>query len=137
MDLETFNKLKAKATKDVKLTKENLLEQSYNIAINYQIYLDILSKEQQEIYKLESQLDVVYAKWLKYYKFDDQYEWKTTKEIDRMIFSQDEYIEIAQKVNFQKIVIDYLDKLLKNIHSMTYGIREIREIKALLEGKGF
>ena len=137
MELAEFNKLKIKAEKDVRIDKENLLTKTYDIAINYQKYLDVLSNQRRVAMSLEQDLDKVYAKFLKFYKYEDSYEWKTQKEIDAMIMSEDEYIEIAQKVNFQKVVIEYLDKLLKNISQMTFNIREIRELTALLAGKGF
>lgn len=137
MDLETFNKLKRIANSEIKITEDNAHEQVYRSSEYYQKYLDIYSKESLVLEEMKSNLDREYAKWLKHFKYDDKYEWTAQYELNAMIYGQDEYIKISQALNLQKIIVDYLKKLLDNISKMNYAIREYREFKAFLSGKNY
>jgi len=137
MDSEKFAKLKKIIDKEVSFNEQNASEKVYLSSQYYQKYLDIYTNECLELEDLKLDMNKVYGERLHHYKYNHSYEWDSQAQLTAKIHSDQKYIDVAQKFNRQKIIVDYLEKTLKNISGMTYAIREFRELKLFFSGRNY
>jgi len=133
MNLEVFNKLKERVNKDLNITDMNVLEMTTRSTKLYTHYLDMYCRQLNEYKNLKVDQDEIYGRVYKKFKEDYNYELKIS-EIEVYCKADKDYSEIRRKVDFQGIVVDYLENVLKELNAIGYKIKSHIELKIFLAG---
>ena len=133
MNLENFNELKKQVNKDLLLTDMNVLEMTTKATKLYTYYLDKYCSELDIYKKLKVKVDFKYAELYK--KFKENYNVELgVKEIEIYIRGDADYCKIRNETDFQGIIVDYLENVLKELNVMGYKIKNHIDLKVFLAG---
>jgi superfamily I DNA and/or RNA helicase len=136
MKPEDFEKLKAVATKEITFEKniESAMEASAKVPNLYMRYLDVYTKEFNELNKLKAKLDKRYGELFEKYKMDSDVAWKNESEIKSQINRDNEYYNLRIEFSQQEYMVKHLEEILGNINRMGYSINAFIALKKLLMG---
>lgn len=133
MKTETFEKIQAAAEEDLKLPdnlKDMIIKNEMVPTIKHK-WAKLYSRQRYEVEKLKTDIQVMYGEKLKYYKFNDQYAWSTTKEIESQINCDKDYVALMREYNTQKYFLDYIVETNENMKSLDFVIKNYIEYKKI------
>ena len=134
MDINTFNKLKVLAEKEIQFNEKNALEISVQVPNLFQKYLDIYIEELKTLNMFEIGREKKYGELYKHFKHKDQYEWTQKGEIESQINSDPSYYAIKIQIVQQEYVVKYLENVLDNVKRLSYTIKNWIEIRKFQSG---
>ena len=134
MNIETFNKLKQIADKELTFDEKKADIACANVPAMYQRYLDIYSTEFHLLKTKQADLEMLYGELYKKVKFHDQYQWGAKGEVDSQINTNVEYYRLRIEVAQQEVIVQYLEQLLDNIKRLSYTIKNWIDIKKFMAG---
>lgn len=134
MNKEDFVNLRKKAKEDIDFNDENYHIKTMNMPKILQFYTDLSLKEKASSYKLEEERCKLYKKLYNHYKLEDAVEWSTKDEVKIQVEGDDEYIKVMRKIEWQKIIISFIDNCINNIKTMGYSLKQYHDIKLLKNG---
>jgi hypothetical protein len=131
MNIDTFLK---EMEEDFRLTPENIQDKMYTVPNLHSKYLKIFFREKARYNKMDKELNKLYRE--KYYFYTTKYDklLENQKEIQFHILSDEEYAELNQKVENQKVLVDCVDRTLKKVSQLTFDIKGIIEYTKYLQG---
>lgn len=136
MKPEDFEALKKIATKEITFNKdiESAIEASTKVPNLYMRYLDVYTKEFNELNKLKAKLDKKYGELFEKYKMDSDVAWKNESEIKSQINRDNEYYNLRIEFAQQEYMVKHLEEILGNINRMGFSINAFISLKKLLMG---
>lgn len=139
----TLEELQAQAEKDLKIDDTELDIESLQTPILHAKYLKHFSTYSLMLTKAESEYSKLYkSKWLFYTGKAEPEEYKESnfelkvlrQDVGTFIDADEEIIKQKQKVNYLKIVKDYLENILKQIGNRGFQIKNAIDWKRFTEG---
>jgi hypothetical protein len=136
MKPEDFEALKKIATKEITFNKdiESAIDASARVPNLYMKYLDVYTKEFNELNKLKAKLDKRYGELMEKYKMDSDVAWKNESEIKSQINRDNEYYNLRIEFAQQEYMVKHLEEILGNINRMGFSINAFISLKKLLMG---
>ena len=136
MKPEDFEALKKIATKEITFNKdiESAIDASAKVPNLYMRYLDVYTKEFNELNKLKAKLDKRYGELFEKYKMDSDVAWKNESEIKSQINRDNEYYNLRIEFSQQEYMVKHLEEILGNINRMGFSINAFISLKKLLMG---
>jgi len=127
-----FDKLKDQAEKDLSTNKdiESITNFLFTSGIKMHKYSKLLARFTKAYYELENDLNIKYKELYMYYKVD--FDIKLEKnELKMFIISDLEYINIQKNIQQYKILIEYIERTLKELESMNWNLKNAIEYSKL------
>lgn len=134
MNKEEFNALRLKAREEIDFTDENYFYKTMQIPRLLQYYTDLSLKQKSLYYSIEEKKAKKYKELYRKYKFDDDIDWATKEEVKIQIEGDDNYLKILRSMEWQKIIIEFIDRCINNIKTMGYSLKQYHDIKLLKNG---
>ena len=139
----TLEELQQNAEKDLKIDDLELGDESLKNASLHQKYLNIYNNFRQLHLMNEGSYRVLYRKKWEYYGGKSDPEVYRDNPFDHKILKQDipiylesdeELIKAKQKVEYYKICMDSCERILKQIHSRGWDIKNAIEWRKFVDG---
>jgi hypothetical protein len=118
--------------------EQELIETCRNSPNIIQKYLEHLFSAKRESEILDRELNILYTKLYKKYRYGiitsgerPAIRVDTAKDADILITGEEDYIKLMKKCGKQKIIVEYLEKIVQNFKDRQYQIKNIIEIKNL------
>lgn len=134
MDVDTFNKLKRLAEREIAFDATNVYEVSARVPNLYQKYLDIYMNEYKILKKIDIDMDKLYGEKLKHYKHSDNYKWDNKGELDSQIKSDNDYHTKRIEHAKQEHIVKYLEEVLDNIKRLSFSIKNYIDLQKFKHG---
>jgi len=139
----TLDELQSMAEKDLKMDDLELADESLKSASLHQKYLNIFNNFRQLHLMNEGNYRVLYRKKWEYYGGKSDPEVYRDKPFDHKILKQDipiyldsdeELIKAKQKVEYYKMCMDSCERILKQIQSRGWDIKNAIEWRKFVDG---
>ena len=138
MKLEDFEKLKQIAVEDTKLpdTLKEIMKINNLLPATIQRWTTLYTKQRFIVATLKTQVNEVYGEKFKFYKFDDNYSWSTTKEVESQINRDPAYLAILKEHDTQKYILDFIEETVNNIKNLGFTIKNYIDYQKMLYTTG-
>ena len=133
----TFDELQDIAEKDMKLEKDNLDIESLRIPELQHKYLKFFSNYNLLAKKADSDFKILYRKKWEFYSGKDEtpFPLKVLKQdISIYLDSDEELIELKNKLEYYKNILTYLEGILKSLNNRGFQIKNAIDWKKFSEG---
>lgn len=134
MTLEQFNTIKAKVELDLNIDELNAAEKSLKFSSLYNQYLLLYLKELKILKTLALEKDKLFGELYHKYKFQNNYQLDTSKEIETYVRADELYYKKCLDYQNQEIIVKFLEETLQNINNTSYRIRNYIELLKLRMG---
>jgi hypothetical protein len=131
MTLEQFKSLKTKVESDLDLTDSNAAEKSLKLSSLYSKYLGLYIQELKLLKTTSTEKDKLYGELYHKYKFKNDFQLDSAKEIDTYIRADDSFYNKCLEFQNQEIIVKYLEEVLQNIKNAGYAIKNHLEFVKL------
>jgi hypothetical protein len=141
MTLEQFEELKKKVESDTTITFSNITDQILRIPQLYTEYLSLYTQQLRLLKRASMSVTMKYGELYHKYKFPNsndglnfQYHLDTKTEIDIYINSNSEYVKLKSQVQFQELVVKFLEEVLDNLKKIRFDVKNYIELMKLQNG---
>ena len=134
MDKATFEALKAKVDEDLEINENNIQQKSLKLANIYNYYLKLYIQEFGILKYKTTEKNKKYQQKYHYYKFENQYQLSSAKEIEIYVNGDEEIHKINLTIQAQETIVKYLEQVLTNINNTGYRIKSYIDIEKIKHG---
>jgi hypothetical protein len=134
MNIDQFKLLKSNTETEINVTEDNISEKSIKFASIYNKYLSLYIQELRILKKLTLDKDKIYGELYNKFKFNNNFQLDTNKEIDVYVRADDKYYNVSLDLQNQEMVVKYLEEVLQNINNTGYRIKNYIELQKLKQG---
>jgi hypothetical protein len=120
MSPEDFEKLVARTEVKLSFDETNLMKKITEVPSLHTTYLRILKKEKEELADVDRRRKRCYATKYEYYKFNHSFRYDTKNEVETQIEGDQAYQVIDEEYQNQLLVVEYLEGVMKLIHSLSF-----------------
>ena len=131
---EEFEKLQKRVTRDLTLTKDNVMAKSIELPKLYTLYNRLYNRELNVLRNIGNQKHRLYKKLYHKYKFEGDFRLDTKNEIEVYVLGDDDYSDLRIAYDTQSIIVDFLEKTLKSIQRTSFNIRDYIELQKFKKG---
>jgi D-mannonate dehydratase len=135
LDLKIPDEVREKVLEDSKINEFNLLEECRDAPNKTQRYIEAYYIHKRRLEKLNLHLDKVSAELFKYYKTDYEIKLTSSQDVWTFIKGDKRYQTAAEFVKEQEAVVDFYEKVTKNMNGRAWALRDMVKIKDI-EGRG-
>lgn len=128
-----LEKYKNELKEDLNIDIENL-ENSFNISISLSKWINRKIDFENYLQKLNKERSVKYRELFEYYKLEYTLNLSTKDEIKMFIESDKNFIDINEKYNIVKNIINYIDTVIEGLKIKSYEIKNYIEYKKFING---
>lgn len=134
MKLEDFEKLQQIADEDIKLpdTIKEIIVVNNLLPATIQKWTKLFSKQKYIVAQLKTSLNQIYGEKFKFYKFDDNYAWSSTKEIESQINKDPAYIAAIKEYDIQKNILEFIEETLINVKNLGFTIKNYLDYQKMI-----
>ncbi len=129
-----LEKIKEEFQKDITFEINEISSFSLKIPSIYKKYLDMMIEAKKILDKKKAELKNLYAHKYIDYKVNSHISFKTKAELDDIIAGDDEYIAKKNEVDEWSSIVQYLERALDIIRSLSYTIKNIIEWEKFRHG---
>jgi len=123
---EVLEKIQTSAKEDITVDRKHLDTYLLTAGVMLQKYSKLLARFTRKYYDLEDKLSIKYKELFMFYKQDFDIQLKDA-EIKVFISSDLEYINIKKSIDNHKVIIDLLERTIKDIQGNSWNIKSIIE----------
>jgi hypothetical protein len=134
MNIDQFKLLKSNTETEINVTEDNISEKSIKFTSIYNKYLSLYIQELRILKKLTLDKDKIYGELYNKFKFNNNFQLDTNKEIDVYVRADDKYYNVSLDLQNQEMVVKYLEEVLQNINNTGYRIKNYIELQKLKQG---
>lgn len=138
MKLDDFEKLQQIAEEDVKIpdTIQEIIRVNNLLPSTIQKWTKLYTKQRFIVATLKTKMNEIYGEKFKFYKFDDNYTWSATKEIESQINKDPVYIAIIKEYDTQKYILDFIEETVNNIKNVGFTIKNYLDYQKMIYSNG-
>jgi len=138
MKLDDFEKLQQIAEEDVKIpdTIQEIIRVNNLLPSTIQKWTKLYTKQRFIVATLKTKMNEIYGEKFKFYKFDDNYTWSATKEIESQINKDPTYIAVVKEYDTQKYILDFIEETVSNIKNVGFTIKNYLDYQKMIYSNG-
>lgn len=135
MEIKEYEKLVSIADEHLKMQdNEKEIVAKNNLIPNYmQFWTKCYAKQNKTVQELKIQLNEVGARIYTRERFEGNYQ-LTGKEAEMQTYGDPEYCEVSRKLKDQEAILDFIDKTINNIRTMSFNIKNYLDYRKLMMG---
>lgn len=134
MNNQDFAKLQKIGEEECQLpdTFEKIMVKNNILPSLVQKWQTLYTKQNFIVQKAKIDLEELYGQLFKHYKFDDNYSWGSTKEIESQIYADPNYVQKLRDYTDQKYYLEYIIETLGTIKGLSFTIKNYIEYKKMM-----
>lgn len=134
MNNEEFLKIRKQIDLEFVTTPDNFKEQLRQAPLRATKYQHVYIQEKRILDSLKIKLKKIYKELYKHYRWDNDYQLDTKKEIEIYIEGDDKYLDILSDYQEHEIRVKYFEEQIKLFRSMSFWYNVYVKYLELQEG---